>query len=78
MRDHVSPEEMHDWNRDRHGLDRRRINRRNVEWSLFGIWLLGFLMLVLLAAVEAWPSFGILNGCAAYPVECAAYAEDDA
>lgn len=21
MRDHVSPDELHDWNRDRHGLD---------------------------------------------------------
>lgn len=48
------------------------MTHQDVQESLAGIWLLGLLMLILLAAVETSPSFGILNGCDTYPAECAA------
>lgn len=43
--------------------------------GLFGALAFGLSMLALLIFVDSLPRAGLLNGCEAYPAECAAVAE---
>ena len=77
MADRVTPEEAHDWRKDRHGLDRRPARDLWIA-GLCGAWIGGLALLMIFAAQDSLLGAGTLNGCATLnlnPADCAAYAE---
>ena len=74
MADRVTPEELHDWRRDRHGLDRAPSRDLWVA-GLVGAIAGGLSMLLMMAFLDGLPNAGKLNGCEDFPTECTAVAE---
>ena len=73
--DRPTPEELHDWRKDRHGLDRRPARDLWIA-GLCGAWIGGLALLMIFAAQDSLLGAGTLNGCEAFPTECTAFAQE--
>ena len=72
-----TPEELHDWRRDCHGIDRRPSRDLWIA-GLVGAWAGGLSLLCALWLSESVSNAGRLNGCETLaPAECAAFAAED-
>lgn len=72
-----TPEELHDWNRDRHGLDGPRSNRDLWIAGLVGVWAGGLAILMALAFQDSLIGAGALHGCETLTAsECTAFAQE--
>ena len=74
MADRITPEELHDWRKDRHGIDRRPARDLWIA-GLCGAWIGGLALLLMLAFLDSLPDAGMLTGCEGFPTECVAFAE---
>lgn len=72
-----SPEEQHDWRKDRHGLDRAPSRDLWVA-GLVGAIAGGLSMLLMMAFLDGLPNAGKLNGCEAMTAaECTIFAQEE-
>ncbi|WP_103171563.1 hypothetical protein [Paracoccus sp. SY] len=76
MGDRVTPEDAHDWRKDRHGIDRKRPARDLWMAGLCGGIVACLGLSVIFAAQDSLLGAGTLNGCEAYPTECTAFAQE--